>query len=145
MSALISKELRAELSRHRMTKIMLPSAPGGKPEFARMCSDCGGIWPCWAGRAFEALRAAERERREHEGSFNIRWKADMRAIKRWQEANGQPDMWPDHADLCVWLMGQLEEERAYTASLEAAIGAGLPLPPKERHLLKAPGQTPDLR
>jgi hypothetical protein len=141
MSSLISKELRAELSRHRMTKVKLPSASGGKLEFARMCSNCGGVWPCWAGQAFKALKSAEQEQREHDASFNIRWKADMRAIKRWQEANGQPDMWPDHADLCVWLMGQLEEGRAYSTALEAAIKAGLPLPPKKRHVLNAPSQT----
>lgn len=45
---------------------------------------------------------------EHEQSFNLRWKADMRAIERWQaEAPGRELTWPDHADLCVWLLGQL--------------------------------------
>jgi hypothetical protein len=46
---------------------------------------------------------------EHEQSFNLRWKADMRAIRRWQEAHPGNDLtWPDHADLCVWLLEQLE-------------------------------------
>jgi head-tail adaptor len=111
MTSLISKELRAQLSRHRLVKVKLPPATAGKPEYARMCSDCGSIWPCWASQALKALKAAEQEQREHEASFNIRWKADMRAIKRWQQAHGQPDMWPDHADLCVWLMEQLEQAR----------------------------------
>lgn len=43
-------------------------------------------------------------------SFDIRWNADMRAIKRWQDAHpGKDNVWPDHADLCVWLLGQLPE------------------------------------
>ena len=44
---------------------------------------------------------------EYEHSFELRWKADMRAIKRWHEAGGNEMTRPDHADLCVWLMGQL--------------------------------------
>ena len=49
---------------------------------------------------------------DHERSFDLRWKADMRAIKRWQEAHPGNDLvWPDHADLCVWLMEQVEQLR----------------------------------
>ena len=33
----------------------------------------------------------------------LRWDANMRAIKRWQEAHPGNDLiWPNHADLCVW-------------------------------------------
>lgn len=53
-----------------------------------------------------ALAEVEREQQEHATSFDIRWKADMRAIKRWQWATGRTTVWPDHADLCVWLMNQ---------------------------------------
>lgn len=42
-----------------------------------------------------------------ESTFELRWSADMRAIKRWQEATGRHDTWPDHADLCVWLMERI--------------------------------------
>ena len=46
---------------------------------------------------------------EQEASFQLRWDADQRAIKRWQEAHpGNENVWPDHADLCVWLLEQLE-------------------------------------
>lgn len=46
---------------------------------------------------------------DSERSFELRWKADMRAIKRWQAAGpNRQQTWPDHADLCVWLMEQLE-------------------------------------
>ena len=42
-------------------------------------------------------------------TFDIRWNADMRAIKRWQEAHpGNELVWPDHADMVVWLMEQLD-------------------------------------
>ena len=51
------------------------------------------------------------ELRERDASFQIRWEADMRAIKRWQEAHpGRDLVWPDHADLVVWLLDQLEEK-----------------------------------
>lgn len=45
--------------------------------------------------------------------FNLRWEADRRAIKRWQEAApGRELVWPDHTDLLVWLLDQLEEATA---------------------------------
>lgn len=45
--------------------------------------------------------------------FRLRWKADMRAIKRWQEADaGRELVWPDHADLVVWLLEQLDSRPA---------------------------------
>jgi hypothetical protein len=37
--------------------------------------------------------------------FDLRWEADMRAVKRWQAANPGNDLiWPDRADLVVWLL-----------------------------------------
>lgn len=49
---------------------------------------------------------------ELEASANLRWNADMRAIKKWQEAHpGNDFVWPDHADLCVWLLEQLEGKK----------------------------------
>ncbi|MGY3278084.1 hypothetical protein [Bradyrhizobium sp. S3.7.6] len=45
-----------------------------------------------------------------EFSFDLRWNADMRAIKRWQaEKPGRELSWPDHADLCIWLLEQLAD------------------------------------
>ena len=42
-------------------------------------------------------------------TFDIRWNADRRAIKRWQAANPGNDLtWPDHVDLVLWLMGQID-------------------------------------
>ena len=41
---------------------------------------------------------------ELDATFDLRWKADMRAIKAWQAETGRDLTWPDHADLCVWLL-----------------------------------------
>ena len=58
--------------------------------------------------AEEAVHLKE-EIEDHEASFELRWKADMRAIKQWQEAHpGNDHIWPDHADLCMWLIGEVE-------------------------------------
>lgn len=54
---------------------------------------------------------------EHKASFDLRWKADMRAIKRWQKATGRKLDWPDHADLCVWLMDTLTTQSALIETL----------------------------
>ena len=61
--------------------------------------------------AADALDALEKEMAEHNASFDLRWKADMRAINRWQEAHPGNDLvWPDHTDLCVWLLEALDEK-----------------------------------
>jgi len=52
---------------------------------------------------------------ELESLFDIRWKADQRAIKRWQDATGKHDTWPDRADMVVWL---LEERDRLLAALD---------------------------
>lgn len=55
------------------------------------------------------LLAATLALNEMQASFDLRWEADMRAIRRWQAAHpGRDLVWPDHADLVVWLMEQLE-------------------------------------
>lgn len=56
------------------------------------------------------------ERDELLHTFNLRWEADMRAIRRWQLAQPGPRSrneltWPDHADLVVWLLEQLEARK----------------------------------
>jgi len=51
---------------------------------------------------------AANEIEELQGCFDIRWKADMRAIKMWQAAHpGSENIWPDHAEMVLWLMEQL--------------------------------------
>ena len=49
---------------------------------------------------------------QHEQNFDLRWEADMRAIKRWQSVDPEKRKltWPDHTDLCVWLLDQIAWE-----------------------------------
>jgi hypothetical protein len=62
------------------------------------------------------------ESEELEFCFELRRKADMRAIERWQEANPGNDLtWPDHADLCVWLMDKAKQDAARIEQLQAAL------------------------
>ncbi|MFH1744271.1 MAG: hypothetical protein ABIH23_35160 [bacterium] len=64
----------------------------------------------------------EAEVADYEATFDLRWKADMRAIKRWREAHPGNDLvQPDHADLCVWLMEENAKLRDRIARLEAAL------------------------
>lgn len=42
--------------------------------------------------------------------FELRYAADTRARERWSEEHPeQPLTWPDHADMCVWLLGKIQE------------------------------------
>jgi hypothetical protein len=91
----------------------------------RLCKDCGqpGIkgnplgrnelhvdWVQCMNTLKARCAALEQEAQEHRHSFEIRWKADMRAIERWQkEKPGRDLMWPDHTDLLVWLMHELHQ------------------------------------
>lgn len=53
------------------------------------------------------VQKAKDDKSELEVLFDLQWKADQRAIKRWQEANPGSDLvWPDRADMVVWLMDQ---------------------------------------
>ena len=80
---------------------------------------------CIERAEYNALRAqlatAQQELSERDASFDIRWKADMRAIEQWQAVTGEKLKWPNHSDLCVWLMQQL-------AALQAATPVGLDMP-----------------
>lgn len=46
---------------------------------------------------------------DYQSTFDLRNKADQRAIQQWQEAHpGKEAVWPDHADLVCWLMERLK-------------------------------------
>jgi len=50
---------------------------------------------------------------ELEQLFDLRWKADTRAIRLWQSAHpDQPRTWPDHADLGTWCLSRIEKLEA---------------------------------
>ena len=57
----------------------------------------------------EAMEERERELAELGASFELRHDADMRAIQMWQKETGRTEVWPDHADLCVWLLARVEK------------------------------------
>jgi hypothetical protein len=63
------------------------------------------------GKGMKMTDNEQSELDELRENFNLRWAADMRAIKMWQAAHPERvRVWPDHADLCVWLMEQIEKE-----------------------------------
>lgn len=56
---------------------------------------------------------------ELEVIFELRRKADMRAIRVWQAARpGREMVWPDHADLCMWLLEQLDAAKKADKDVE---------------------------
>ena len=91
-------------SLHRRTGVLLAEpgaqAAAGEDQLTELIAD-------------QRIVDLERECAELNASFELRWKADMRAITRWQsEAPGRELVWPSHDDLCVWLLGQLDEALA---------------------------------
>lgn len=71
-------------------------------------------------QALARITELEEEQKEHDATFDLRWKADMRAIKMWQQAHpGRPNIWPDHADMVVWLMKRIAELEAELDQLRA--------------------------
>lgn len=56
--------------------------------------------------------AMREELEDFQRSFDLRWNADQRAIKRWQAAAPEGEdrslTWPDHGDLVVWLLERLD-------------------------------------
>lgn len=82
----------------------------------------GRIWCCGMGNNYcghcdgggdQAMTKAEMAERiaDLERTFDLRWEADRRAIMRWQKAHPGNDLiWPDHADLVVWLLRTLDYE-----------------------------------
>jgi len=58
-------------------------------------------------------------------TFDLRWKADMRAIKMWQAAHPGNDLvWPDHADMVVWLLGEVDRLLKEIGIIERVLGQG---------------------
>lgn len=65
--------------------------------------------------ALAAKERAEDALAEHKHSFDLRWQADQRARALWRKDRPDRDMiWPDHADLCVWLLEQRDALAAET-------------------------------
>ena len=61
------------------------------------------------GEYVDAIQPVDPDEKEMQFTFELRHKADMRAIKRWKDAHPDSEIdWPDHADMVVWLLEQLE-------------------------------------
>lgn len=69
----------------------------------------------------QALDASQAEVAELQAIFDMQREAQMRAIKRWQAATGKGLTWPDMADLCFWLAGQLDEKSAALAERDEEV------------------------
>ncbi len=77
--------------------------------------------PGWQYELSE-LSFLRNELKEMEATFDLRWKAGMRAIKRWQKEHpNKVNIWPDHADLVVWLLEQDSLLRKENAKLSKEI------------------------
>jgi hypothetical protein len=89
------------MANHEMTNTLLD----------KFIEDLGGAKLC-----AKILKRAKDELLDRDVSFELRWCADKRAIRAWQEAHPERgEVWPDHADLVLWLMERLagqEGERA---------------------------------
>lgn len=60
----------------------------------------------------KAFYEAAKEVESMNATFDLVWKAHMRAAARWQEDTGRELTWPDTSDLCVWLLKKLDEAEA---------------------------------
>jgi hypothetical protein len=88
---------------------------------AREQSNRPGVLPSEAsGEDGAATRIAD----ELQRTFDLQWKADQRAIKRWQAAHPGSDLvWPDRADMVVWLMEQHDAMLAVHAACVTFVAA----------------------
>lgn len=81
--------------------------------------------------AANRLRKLDEDVQSQQTSFDLRWAADRRATDRWQAAHPGNDLvWPDHADLVVWLLSQLDSvsEAAQQVLDSQVYGDGQPEP-----------------
>ena len=73
------------------------------------------------GQVCSELQTARDEAAELNAIFELRHKADMRAIKLWRESTGRELVQPDHADLVVWLEQQLQAAQAELSEVKQAL------------------------
>jgi hypothetical protein len=72
--------------------------------------------------------AAEKARADDlQATFDLRWKADTRAIKAWQAAHPMSETaWPDHVDLVIWLAQRADALVEEVERLRTALDWTLP-------------------
>lgn len=81
---------------------------------------------------------------ELEATLDLRWKASMRAVKRWEAATGIVLQHPDHADLVVWLLGELERKDERITDLLRANNAEVERRRDAEHRMSVMVDTSDL-
>jgi hypothetical protein len=78
--------------------------------------DRGGALTELHHAALDAIRARmqelERERDEHDASFNLYDRAIRRGTEAWHAAGGDPDVWPDVGALVKWILEERDILRA---------------------------------
>jgi hypothetical protein len=95
------KEQITEVKRARMTRRHQAQFDDGLSLGANKAADA-------LSDAVATLESAADLRR----TFDLRWDADQRAIKLWQDAHpGNDVVWPDRCDMVVWLLDQLDAAR----------------------------------
>lgn len=68
------------------------------------------------------IERLQKDNDELQQAFDMRWQATQRAIKVWQTKHPSSDLtWPDHAELIVWLLDEIESLRAQVATLREAL------------------------
>jgi hypothetical protein len=66
------------------------------------------------------IKVLKAEVADMRATFDLRYNAHMKAIKRWQEdAPGRELAWPDHVDLVVWLLGENDRLRSEITELKS--------------------------
>lgn len=99
------KEALADQNKHPIDELTLDRLQEAQDTIENVTNGVGTII---GERVMKTIKAAIDDVTDLNAGFTIRWDADMRAIKRWHESGGDELTWPDHADLCVWLMERVD-------------------------------------
>lgn len=99
------------------------AVPDGIVVMAATCLRMFAEFEAQAITLFEAQQAALREgirAGELQQAFDLRWAADQRAIASWQAAHPGNDLvWPDRADLVLWLIERTDRAEQSASALAA--------------------------
>ena len=95
----------------------MPSAPAFVSGESKTARTWRYLSPALTPTEAAALRAerdaAVAERDELQATFDLQWKADMRAVAMWHKAHPGNDLvWPDRANMVVWLLERDERRNA---------------------------------
>lgn len=93
--------------------IILSLSPLNEGPYERACDALTAAMHRWGWQhcadekdLIKQIDALNRELDEYHKTENLRWSADMRAIKQWQEKTGRDNVWPDR---CNMVVGMLED------------------------------------